>query len=131
MPRTGPGRHRRRSPARSASRGRSPGQTGRIGVGWTRYCWRPGRGWTGARRGRHRAADDRQSPWSRCRSWEGPFGGGARERAVLQAWASAIWAITVTIWSAPGRDDSAAVLRWICLLYTSDAADEEDSVDLG
>src|SRR5664280_1021357 len=27
------------------------------------------------------------------------------------------------IWTAPAR--------WICLLYTSDAADEEDSVDLG
>src|ERR1019366_697244 len=39
--------------------------------------------------------------------------GGARNGAVLQAWASAIWAITVTIGSAPGRDDSAVVLRWM------------------
>ena len=44
----------------------------------------------------------------------------------------AIWfmAFAAVIWSAVGRA-GLACLGWSCLLYTSDAADERSSVDLG
>eukprot|EP00658_Telonema_sp_P-2_P019534 TRINITY_DN17712_c0_g1_i2.p1 TRINITY_DN17712_c0_g1~~TRINITY_DN17712_c0_g1_i2.p1 ORF type:complete len:126 (-),score=8.30 TRINITY_DN17712_c0_g1_i2:113-490(-) len=35
------------------------------------------------------------------------------------------------LWSLLHRPPSVVGTRWRCLLYTSDAADEEDSVDLG